>query len=239
MLKKITHRFKSRFFRVRVNKRSKIYDLLLENWENYKIDLYPKDRRMCILEIKDISGMNTENIRLFINETVRRFANNGIYLEVGTFKGSSLLSAALFNLSTHCIGIDNFSQFNPEIKNELILKINFQKFDNPKNIEFYNQDYEEAIRYLFYNKPTLKVNVYYYDGWHSYENQIRGLRIMLPHLAYKCVILIDDINKSQVKKANRDFIKENRDFKSVFTMRTKGNCSNDWWNGLEVITRGI
>jgi len=85
----------------------------------------------------------------------------------------------------------------------------------------------------------LKVNVYYYDGDHSYENQIEGLNILLPYLAHKCIILVDDINGEEVEEANKYFVKENPNFKSVFKIRTKGTNSIDWWNGFEVIARGL
>lgn len=238
-VQRIIHKLKSSLNRIAINKRSEIYEILRQNWENYKTDLYPKDRRMHILRENDVSGMSSENIRLFINEAVRRFAKNGVYLEVGTFQGCSLLSAALFNPSPRCIGIDNFSEFDQNNNNELILKKNLEKFHNPRNIEFYNQDYEECIQYLFSKEPTLNVNVYYYDGKHTYEDQAKGLKIMLPHLSYRCIILVDDINCTFVEEANRAFIKENKDFKSIFKIRTKGNGSDDWWNGFKVISRGI
>ena len=149
------------------------------------------------------------------------------------------MSAALFNCSTRCIGIDNFSQFDTEGKNELISKKNFGKFNNPTNIEFYNQDYRIAIPDLFSKDPSLKINVCYYDGEHNYENQIEGLNIMLPHLAHKVIILVDDVNWGAVAKANKYFVKKNPDFKSIFKIRTKGTRSRDWWNGFEVIARDL
>lgn len=216
-----------------------VKELLKENWIDYKKDLHPKDRRIDILSEKEVGGMSTENVRFLFNEIVKQYAQNGTYLEVGMFQGCSLLSAALFNPHTRCIGIDNFSQFDEGSRNQEILKENLLKFDNPKNIEWYNEDYKKAIKYIFTKEPNLKVNVYFYDGEHSYENQIKGLRIMLPHLADKCIIIVDDLNWEQIEKANSDFIKENPDFESIIKIKTKGNSSEDWWNGIEVIGRGI
>ncbi len=239
LIRRLINRLKYKFNRITVNKESKIYEILRGKWGDYSVDLFPNDRRMHVLKEKGVAGMSSENIRFLINETVRRFAKNGVYLEVGTYNGCSLLSAALFNPSTRCIGIDNFSQFNLNRENYLIFKENLDKFLNPKNIEFYNQDYRECFKYLFSKESSLKANVYYYDGKHTYEDQMSGLKSILPHLAEECVILVDDINWPYVEEANRDFIKENNDFKSVLKIRTKGNDSNDWWNGFEVISRGI
>ena len=227
------------FARIHIEKGSRIKSILKANWKNCATDVCPMDRRMSILDIKGVAGMSTENTRFIINEIVRQYANAGVYLEVGIYRGCSLLSAALFNTATRCIGIDNFSQFDIDGVNEKTLKMHLEKFGNPKNIEYYKKDYKEALKDLFLKEPELRVNVYYYDGDHSYENQLEGLDIMVPHLAEKCVILVDDINWNQVKKANRDFIKRHRDFKLALIIRTKMNGSKDWWNGFSVITRGI
>ncbi len=225
--------------RIQVNEKSKIYDMLIESWEDYRYDLYPKDRRMSILRERDVAGMSTENIQFFLNEIVGKFAKNGTYLEIGTFQGGSLLSAALFNSSTRCIGVDNFSEFNSDKKNEPILKENLKKFDNPKNIEFFNMDYKEALNVLFSKEPDLKIDVYYYDGPHTYEHQIGGLEAILPYLSEKCVILVDDINWISVDRANEDFVRRHHGFKYAFKIRTKMDRAEDWWNGFSVITKGL
>ena len=225
-----------------------IKKILKECWVHYKKDLSPKDRRMSILKEKGVRGMSTENIRFLLNEIVKKFAKRGTYLEVGIFRGCSLLSAALFNPSTRCIGIDNFSEFNynsdgwrqsDNLNNEEELKKNLAKFPNTQNIEWYKGDYKKVIKNLFAKEPNLKVNVYFYDGEHSYENQLEGLKIMLPYLSKRSIIIVDDLNWEQVEKANTDFIKKNPDFKSVIKIKTKANCSEDWWNGIEIIAKGL
>ena len=235
-------------------KMSAINQILKKHWNDYKSNLFPKDRRMRILNDKKVDGMSTENIRFLINEVVNKFAKNGVYMEVGVYRGCSLLSAALFNPSTRCIGIDNFSKFDffgvdfgGNEKNEDSFKSNLLKFGNPKNIEFYREDYEESIKNLFSKEPGLKVVVYYYDGDHSYQNQLDGLKLIIPYLAEKCILLVDDINDEAVEKAVNDFIKENPAFKVVFKIKTEakeriaklGRGTEDWWNGFAVISRGI
>ena len=208
-----------------------IETILKENWIDYRTDLAPIDRRMRILD--DVRGMSTENIRFLFNEIVKRIG--GTYLEVGIWRGCSLLSAALWN-SARCIGIDNFSEFNygPDGKfderPEEELKKNLARFP-VENTEWYKGDYREVIK----NLKDLRVDVYFYDGNHSYENQTEGLRIMLPYLSKECVIIVDDINWEQVERANNDFIKENP-FKSVLKIKTEGNQSKGWWNGIEILT---
>jgi hypothetical protein len=224
------------FTRVYVDKRSGIYPILATEWGNIRRDLHPVDRRMDVLREHGVAGMATENISYLINELVKRFARNGVYCEVGVFQGYSLVSAALFNPSTRCIGIDNFSEFNTENGNCAILRRNLDRFEL-KNAQIHNDDYRAALRRLFLRERDLRINVYYYDGRHDYHSQVAGLEAVVPFLAPRCVILVDDINLPAVEKANAVFIKTHRDFRTAFRIKTRVNGSRDWWNGFEVITR--
>jgi hypothetical protein len=190
---------------------------------------------MQCLKDKGVEGMNTENIRFLINEVVKRVAQGGLYMEVGAYQGCSLLSAAIFNSDTECVGIDNFSQFDPEQVNENRLKSNLAKFDNPKNIHLYRGDYKDVIPEYFRRTDNLKVHVYFYDGPHSFVDQLEGLEIVLPYLAKECVILVDDLNVPEVERANRTFLRQNSDFRSIFRVKTNGVDPLTWWNGFEVI----
>ncbi|MCX5704221.1 MAG: class I SAM-dependent methyltransferase [Candidatus Omnitrophica bacterium] len=100
-------------------------------------------------------------------------------------------------------------------------------------------DYKESFKHLFSKEPNLRIDVYYYDGQHKYEDQTEGLKLAMPYLSEKCVILVDDINWESVEKANTQFLRKNPDFKSVFKIKTTVNRLTDWWNGFQVITRGI
>jgi predicted O-methyltransferase YrrM len=225
-------------------KTSKINQILNTKWNNYISDEHPIDRRMQIIKKNDIYGMTTENIQFLINELVSKFGKNGVYLEIGTFFGSSLLSAALFNPTTKCIGIDNFSQFKNSPQNMDILNNNLNKFDI-KNIEFYNLDYQIALKKLKLDKPSCDITIFFYDGNHSYHHQLNALNLVLNHLSKKCIILIDDINWKPVEISALQFLKYHRDFNSVLKIKTKTNLALEkkgaitWWNGFEVITRGI
>lgn len=209
--------------------------ILSGNWFDYKNDFFPKDRRMEVLGKNGVDGLTSENIKFLINEIVRKFCPQGVYLEVGIWKGCSLISASLFNPLARCIGIDDFSEFN-DGRNEEILQNNLAKFPGLK-AEYYKGDYRKVIKDVFLKEPSSKVDVYFYDGNHSYENQLEGLKTVKPYLAKNCLIIVDDVNWERVEKANSVFLSENPDFKSILKIKTKGNASEDWWNGIEIIGR--
>ncbi|MBN3040645.1 MAG: class I SAM-dependent methyltransferase, partial [Candidatus Omnitrophica bacterium] len=208
-------------FKIRLKKGSLVHLLLKECWNNFKIDPYPIDRRMNIIAEKKIYGMSTENVRFMVNELVRRFAGNGVYLEIGTFQGGSLLSAALYNPGTRCIGFDNFSEFDSEGINENILYKNLSEFNFLKNIEFYKKDYKKGLNEFFNENPGLKIDVFFYDGPHTFEDHFQGLKQIIPYLNEKCIIIIDDTNYPQVERASDAFLRSEPEFDSVFRLKTK------------------
>jgi O-methyltransferase len=79
----------------------------------------------------------SNNICLLINELIRLDKNQGVYLELGTFRGSTLLSCAeasvLFKLNTNLIGLDTFEGF-------------------PKNLRINNYDHPKHFTELYKNK---------------------------------------------------------------------------------------
>jgi cephalosporin hydroxylase len=156
-------------------------------------------------------------------------------MEVGTYRGCSLLSAALFNSDIECVGIDDFSQFDPKQENEKYLRDNINKFENPKNITLCNGNFEEVIPKYFRQNTNSKIQVYFYDGSHSFADQLRGLDIVRPYLATECIILVDDLNVPEVERANKKFLRNNPKFRSVFRIKTHGDDPKTWWNGFEVI----
>lgn len=214
--------------------------IIFEGFDDYIVAAAPKNRRMKILSDMQIKGMTTENIDFIRNEVVRIFAEKGCYLEVGCFQGRSLISAALFNKNTRCIGVDNFSLFDKSKKNYNILTQNIEK-SKCKNIEFYNDDYLAAIPKIFSKEPNLKIDVYFYDGNHTYEEQLQGLEIILPYLADRCIILVDDVNWKIVDEANHKFLEKYLNFHNFLKLRTSNNhkqaTTSPWWNGFQIIYR--
>ena len=211
---------------------TKFMNDLKKNWNNYDLRyLNPIDRRMTAL--KEVEGMNTENVRFLINYLVKNYAKNGTYLEVGSFRGASLCSAAYKNHSTKCIGIDNFSVWDKDGTNMSILNENIKPY---ANIKFFESDYVD----FFKKKLKLEtVDVYFYDGDHKLGAQYEGLLNILPFLKKKCIIIVDDTNWERVSLANKSFLEMHTDFELLLDIKTPGNGHASWWNGIQVMGRNI
>lgn len=173
--------------------------------------------------------------------------NLGNYLEVGVYRGLSLISVAKALTSAKAFGVDNFSQFDPDGKNRMIVE---SIIDNEKlkNVRIINEDYENALENLQDFIHSSKIAVYFIDGPHDYRSQLVCLNLVKPHLAERAVIVIDDCNYEHVRLANRDFLVANPEFKLIFeayTSKHPGNMSTDdhescrygWWNGINIIAK--
>lgn len=216
---------------------SQLQAILEDSFVNHMADRFPKDRRMQWLNQNNVGGMGSENINFMINELVRRFASPGIYAEVGILRGRSLVGAALQNTEAQCVGIDNFSEYNPGGQNEAYVKANIAKLKQD-NVVYHNADFREAVPDIFEDES---VHVYFYDGCHRYQDQLDGLEIMLPKYARKCVIVVDDVCWADVARANDDFVARHPEFQRFIRIAPHdgsyphGSCN--WWNGFEIIYR--
>lgn len=169
------------------------------------------------------------------------------YVEVGVFKGLTLLSVAKEIGDIKAYGIDNFAYFDKENKNFNIVKERISKL-NLSNVEIINKDYEDALENLQNEIGEKKVGVYFIDGPHDYRSQLMCLALIKPYLAEDAIIIVDDCNYRHVRQANRDFLKTHPEFKLAFQSYTKihplnlsenerKNHIKGWWNGVNIIIK--
>ncbi len=167
------------------------------------------------------------------------------YLEVGVYQGLTLLSVAMSMNGGHAYGIDNFSQLDPDGRNQRIVSERIKAL-NLQNASVVNMDYEDALEDLNNIIGDKKVGLYFVDGPHDYRSQLMCLVLAKPHLAEDAVIIIDDSNYRHVRQATRDFLVANPEVKLLFEAYTSShpyNMNKDevtsaragWWNGVNVL----
>jgi predicted O-methyltransferase YrrM len=175
--------------------------------------------------------------------------NYGVYLEVGVFKGLSLISVASVLQDSSAFGIDNFSQFDPDGKNQKIVA-SLAEQKQLENLHLINLDYEDALENLQDHLGDHKVATYFIDGPHDYRSQFTCLNLVKPFLTENAVIIIDDCNYEHVRLANRDFLVANPEYKLFFEAYTESHPKNmtdaglqtartGWWNGVNVIVKDV
>jgi len=180
-------------------------------------------------DILSMEGMTGKKTRHFYNNICN--INDARYLEIGTWKGSSICSAMCGN-EMICLAIDNFKSFGGP-KEEFL--INFNKFKGKNDATFIEKDcWKVDINTLG------KFNIYMYDGDHSSLNHYKALNYYLPCLDNEFIYIVDDWNSSSIRDSTLKSIKDNSlnilYKKEIFSEGNPGiqRCKNDWHNGIVV-----
>lgn len=214
---------------------SKINKFLSSLKKNQNIELVYKN------EYDILNGK--KNLQHIINATNIFCDKNNIYLEIGSFRGFTLIHNAIYNKHTKLIGIDNFSLFDKKNQNFNFIKNQIKK-NNIKNIEFIKKDFEYADRYI-----QNKIGVLFVDGAHDYRSQLIALLNYSKYLSNEGIIIIDDCNYYHVRKATFDFLNSNKEFKLIHqkytnvhianaSLKKRTEIKNGNWNGINILYKG-
>jgi len=196
-------------------------------------------------ELDGFSGKKLFNTIVGLTQNLK---GNNIYLEIGVYRGKTLLTNAASNPHVRCVGIDNFSLFNESKTNKEIVEKKIKEL-NLKNVELLDMDYEFALDNLNkFLKKDEKVGVFFIDGPHDYRSQLIPLLKIEKYLTSKSIIIIDDANYAHVRQATKDFLSINNSFKLLCEAYTESHVANleevkkqnvldGWWNGVNIIIK--
>jgi hypothetical protein len=182
-----------------------------------------------IIIMEGMSGIKT---RHFYNNLLN--TEDARYLEIGTWKGSSVCSAMCGN-KANIVCIDNWSEFGGP-KTEFL--INFEKFKGENCASFIENDcYNVNIS----NLP--KFNIYMYDGNHTNESHYKALVHYYNCLDDVFIFIVDDWNWQDVrdgtiksiKKLNLKILYE-KEIRLTWdnSVTPQPQLSETWWNGIYV-----
>lgn len=148
-------------------------------------------------DIINMSGMSGKKTRHFYNNLLN--TEDARYLEIGTWKGSSVCSAMCGNKAT-VICIDNWSEFGGP-KSEFLE--NFEKFKGENYATFIENDCFTVDISTF---P--KFNIYMYDGNHTTESHYMALNHYFNCLDDTFIFIVDDWNWKCVRDGTIDSIQK-------------------------------
>ncbi len=201
-----------------------------------------------LFEIDELCGFSGAKIIGTLQRLCKLILSDHIcYLEVGVFRGLTLLSVAKAAAEYPVYGIDNFCQFDPKGNNQSFVESQIHNL-GLNHVHLINMDFEEALENLNPYIQDRKIGVYFVDGPHDYRSQIMCLELIRPYLADHAVIVVDDSNYQHVRQANRDFLVTHPDFKLFFEAYTpchpnnmpktlRQDAEHGWWNGLNIILK--
>ena len=177
-----------------------------------------------------IQGMSSTKNRIFLNELLAQDSNNVNYLEIGTWLGSTFISALYNNKLKSAIAIDNFSQFDGTMSG---FTTNCAR-SLLQNFRFINSD---CFGLSAEDKATIKdVNVYFYDGDHTHEDQRKALTYYIDVLQDVFIFIVDDWNHEPARTGTRTGLSEtNLTVHKEWELPANYNGDREnWWNGLYV-----
>jgi hypothetical protein len=183
-------------------------------------------------DIIEMDGMSGTKTRHFYNNLLSM--EDARYLEIGTWKGSSVCSA-MCNNKAKVLCIDNWSEFGGP-KSEFL--VNFEKFKGENDATFIENDcYKVDVSVL----P--KFNIYMYDGNHSFDSHYNALSHYYNCLDNVFIFIVDDWNWKDVRDGTMKSIQK-LNLKALYQQEIRltwdnshtpqPNATNTWWNGLYV-----
>lgn len=197
-------------------------------------------------DVFDVEGMSSPSIRHFLSYLMSTFEDKGIrYLEVGVYKGSTLISGMSGNEGRYerVVAVDNFEEFDEGGENFEKLKRNLEGFISEEGrgkLQFLKKSCWEVGEELRGLRGGEGFNVYFYDGPHSEEDHYQSIVEFYEHLAYETVFVVDDYNQQRVRDGTMKGLKhlENENGLEVvemweITSRWNGD-SFGWWDGLGI-----
>ena len=185
-------------------------------------ETYQKLKAVC-----RVPRMSTYAVGAIINRAVADLPDGHAYVNVGVWNGYTFLSGLVGNSGRRCIGVDNFSHKNSP-RREFLHR--FAKFRGEGHT-FHEMDYREYFQTL-HQDP---IGFYLFDGPHTYDDQLDGLKLAEPFFAKDCIVMVDDTNWDQVRQANLDFIAESpNDYRMLLDVQTPKSGHPTYWNGQMV-----
>jgi hypothetical protein len=181
-------------------------------------------------KISNIPGTNSALTQHTLNLAVSCLqGTDEAYLEIGCLNGSSLDAASSSNDNVIKYAVDTTV---PGSLRELI--------NNRPNLTFHQGDYFELNLNNFLKN---KIGCYFYDGSHERDATYDALEKVIPHLADRAIIFVDDLYYNRVYNAYREFIRKHSDQFTIvhefwppdqFRALTEGYL-NDFWDGWAIV----
>ena len=187
-------------------------------------------------DLVDIEGLSSPRVCNLLNRLVAGMAPGEHYLEIGTWKGRTLLSAAHGNAGRLCIACDKFrfwGKFTGPgfLARRALLRNVARHRAGAAQVEFHAMTSRELFRRELVRAP---IGVFFYDGDHSYAETRHAVMSVEPYLSQRSVLVIDDWADPIIVRATHDALRAAR-LDVLWHRSLPGNHDEEgFWNGLGV-----
>jgi hypothetical protein len=197
-------------------------------WEDFPRSDVPLDGRFGEV-LAQVPGLTRPNNLALLNLAARLLPRGESYVEVGSLRGTSLISAMLDNDGKDFVAIDDFSMKDASRSQ---LEQNLASF-GVTGATILEGDAFDILRSNKLSGRT--VGVYYYDAAHTYEQQLDGLRLAEPYLAAEALLIVDDTDWDFVTRAVDDYLASQPNATSLVRIGGEETGSPGWWVGVQVL----
>jgi protein O-GlcNAc transferase len=205
------------------------------------INAYPVEPKAYIDVLRTVQGMTTPSTMHLLNLAVYCMEPDECYMEVGTWRGATLIGALLGN-DAYGVAIDNDTmndhdgddRSSRDVWDENVIAHGIGTraayVDGSVPSIFATQRFLDEL-------PNGRIGVYLFDGDKSTEEAAyAGLVGVVPFLANEALIFIDDANEMTIRMAAHRFERAYPDNAvKIIDIPTPGNCWPCFWNGIMAI----
>jgi predicted O-methyltransferase YrrM len=197
-------------------------------FEEFPRSEHPRDRRFATI-LDRLGGLACENNLALVNLAASLLGPGECYLELGSFKGASLVAAILGNEGKEFVAIDNFALAGGS---RAQLETNLRSFgrEPPEILEGDVLELLEGGALAGRN-----IGVCYWDLLHKYEPQLAGLRLLEQHLGPGALVIVDDTDWEEVDRALADYFAEQPRARRLVTIDGDRRGQPWWWEGMVVL----
>lgn len=182
--------------------------------------------------VTGVAGMSTVHSLTLLADLVACLEEGEVYLEVGSYRGRSLVGALSGSATAVGFGVENFGEFGGDTaaaREELVG--NLSRFGVSDRASIVDGD---AFRMLGELRLPGPVGVYLYDGVHSAFGQYAGLGLAEHLLADRAVVVVDDATWPQVARATDRYVAAHSGYRLLAEFRARTQDDELWCNGLRV-----
>jgi predicted O-methyltransferase YrrM len=189
---------------------------------------HPRDRRLAPV-LEEVPGLARENNLALLNLAASLLPEGESYVEIGTFRGTSLISAMLGNEGKEFVGIDDFSFRDGSVEE---LEANLRRFGLDRPTILVGDAFELVPGGELEGR---RIGVYYYDNGHEYAQQLEALRMIEPYLADHALVIVDDSDWERVSEATRVWLDEQPRAELLLDIPGDDRGNPAWWQGMWAI----
>ena len=177
--------------------------------------------------LEDVPGLARANNLALLNCAARCLEPGESYVEVGSYRGTSLIAAGL-GTDRELVAIDDWSLGDG---GRAQLEANLARHGVAATIV--EGDAFELLRGGALGDR--RVGVYYYDNGHAYEQQLDGLRLIEPSLVEGALMIVDDSDWERVEQAVDDYLADQPRAAELWRVDGKERGRPEWWEGMRVL----